>query len=282
MAGRWSESDWPAYVSVGERRKKAEKEIAALRKKGRTITPVVLEGSKITRTFWGKAWCDNLESYSDYANRLARGRSYVRNGSIMHLEVGSGKIEAMVRGTRTYTVTLAVTPLAPRRWSAVIDDCSGQVASLVELLEGKLSRGVMEVVTDVGRGIFPSPKEISLSCSCPDWATMCKHVAATLYGVGARLDDKPELLFLLRGVDPTQLVARSVGRAATKASASRRGRAIEEDALGAIFGIEIDAARAPVARKMPVTRRAPEATKKLTKVTKRTKTKTKTPALTRP
>ena len=151
---------------------------------------------------------------------------------------------------------LTVKALAARRWSAVIDDCAGQVTSLVELLEGKLSRGVMEVVTDAVRGIFPSPTEIALSCSCPDWATMCKHVAATMYGVGARLDRQPELLFLLRGVDPAQLIARSMGRAATKAS---RGRppAIDDDALASIFGIEIETpAPATKARKKP---RAPQA-----------------------
>ncbi|CAN5923244.1 hypothetical protein BH11MYX4_BH11MYX4_33870 [soil metagenome] len=259
MARRWGSSygsAWPVYVPVAERRKQAEKEAAALRKKGKTITPVTLDGKKIASTFWGKAWCDNLESYSDYANRLPRGRSYVRNGSIVHLGIADGTVEALVRGTTTYTVKLTVKALPARRWSAVIDDCSGQVTSLVELLEGKLSRGVMEVVTDAARGIFPSPTEIALSCSCPDWATMCKHVAATMYGVGARLDRQPELLFLLRGVDPAQLIARSVGRAATKAS---RGRApaIDEGALGSIFGIEIDEpAPATKARKKPPAARA--------------------------
>jgi uncharacterized Zn finger protein len=243
MARRWgrdtSYGAWPAYVPVTQRRAQAEKEIAALRKKGRTITPVLIEGRKITTTFWGKAWCDNLESYSDYENRLPRGRTYARNGSILHLEIAAGKIEALVRGTSTYTVTLTIQALTRPRWSTVVDECAGQVSSLVELLEGKLSRGVMEIVTDKTRGIFPRPQEIALSCSCPDWATMCKHVAATMYGVGARLDQKPELLFLLRGVDPGQLIARSVGRAATKASRSR-ARAVAENELGNIFGIELD------------------------------------------
>jgi uncharacterized Zn finger protein len=248
--GSWSsygESAWPAYVSVADRRKLAEKEAAALRKKGRAISPVTLVGRKITTTFWGKAWCDNLESYSDYANRLPRGRSYVRNGSIVHLEIGGAKIEALVRGTSMYTVKLVVKALARPRWRAVVDECSGQVTSLVELLGGKLSRGVMEIVTNKTRGIFPSPNEISLSCSCPDWATMCKHVAAAMYGVGARLDAQPDLLFRLRGVDPAQLIVKSVGRAAAKAArGSKPGLA--DDALGSIFGIEMDDG-APVAAK---------------------------------
>jgi uncharacterized Zn finger protein len=230
---------WPAYVPVADRRKAAEREADALRKKGRTITPIRLEGKKITRTFWGQAWCDNLESYSDYANRLPRGRTYVRSGAIVHLAIGDGKIDALVRGSSMYTVALTVRPLAKPRWRAVIDRCAGEVTSLVELLEGTLTRCVMEIVTEKTRGIFPSPQEISLSCSCPDWATMCKHVAAAMYGVGARLDEHPELLFRLRGVDPAQLIAKSVGRAAAKASRAG-GAAIEDSALGAIFGIEID------------------------------------------
>ncbi len=253
------ESAWPAYVPVAERRKQASKEAATLRKNGRKVTPVVIEGRKITTTFWGKAWCDNLESYSDYANRLPRGRSYVRSGAIVHLEIGDAKIEAIVRGSSTYTVKLVIKALGRARWDAVIDECSGQVTSLVELLGGKLSRGVMEIVTDRVRGIFPSPREIDLSCSCPDWATMCKHVAAAMYGVGARLDHKPELLFRLRGVDATQLIAKSVGRAATKA-ARPRPRALADDALADIFGIEMDAAPTrPVAPKAARVRKPPAA-----------------------
>jgi uncharacterized Zn finger protein len=231
-------SMWPAYVPVAKRRQHAEKDIAALRKKGRTIFPVVIEGRKITTTFWGKAWCDNLESYSDYENRLPRGRTYARNGSVVHLDITRGKVEALVRGTSMYTIELSVKALPKPRWQAVARDCSGQVTSLIELLQGKLSHGVMEIVTDKARGIFPSPTEISLSCSCPDWATMCKHVAAAMYGIGARLDARPELLFLLRGVDPAELIATSVGGAAAKARV--RDKTLAEGTLSGIFGIDVD------------------------------------------
>ncbi|MDB5216778.1 MAG: zinc finger domain protein [Myxococcaceae bacterium] len=251
--GRYG-SMWPAYVPVAERRQQADKDVAALRKKGRAISPVVIEGRKraIAMTFWGKAWCDHLESYSDYENRLPRGRTYVRNGSVVHLDITGGKVEALVRGSSMYTVKLEVKALASLRWKAVARECSGQVTSLVELLQGKLSHGVMEIVTDRARGIFPSPAEISLSCTCPDWATMCKHVAAAMYGVGARLDARPELLFLLRGVDPAELIAKSVGRAAAKASRGGH-RTLADDALGSIFGIDIDegAAATPRAKAPP-------------------------------
>ena len=246
---------WPAYVPVASRRKRANKEAAALKKSGRAVTPVTIEGRTISRTFWGKAWCTNLESYSDYATRLPRGRSYVRNGSVIHLEIGSGKIEAIVCGTDTYTVKLGIRKLASARWTKLVDACAGGVTSLVELLAGKLSQGVMEIVTHKERGLFPHPEEITLSCSCPDWATMCKHVAAAMYGVGARLDAQPELLFRLRGVDPAELLAKSVGRAAVTASRPRAA-SLADDALGDIFGIEMDAGPKAPAAAAPKKKRA--------------------------
>lgn len=235
---------WQPYVSVAERRKQAEQEVAKLRKKGRAVTPVTITGQRITTTFWGKAWCDNLESYSDYATRLPRGRSYVRNGSVVHLGLSAGKVDALVHGSSMYTVELEVKPIARARWSTVVDECSGQIASLVELLGGKLSKHVMQVVTSRDRGLFPSPEEISLDCSCPDFANMCKHVAAVMYGIGSRLDLQPELLFLLRNVDPKQLIAKSVDRAATKAKRPR-AQALPDHALAGIFGIELDDGPAP-------------------------------------
>ena len=197
---------FPAYVSVAERRRKAEREVAALRKKGKDVSPVVLEGNTIARTFWGKAWCKNLERYSDYKNRLPRGRSYVRNGCVVDLRIAEGEATALVRGTSLYTVRVAVGRVEEARWQAIVKECAGAVGSVIELLQGKLSRAVMEVISREGTGLFPAPKQIQFRCSCPDSASLCKHVAATLYGVGARLDTAPDLLFRLCGVDAEELL----------------------------------------------------------------------------
>src|SRR4051812_24365549 len=178
---------WAPYVPVAERRRKAEREMERLRKKGHPIAPVTIEGRTIARTFWGKAWCDNLESYSDYENRLPRGRTYVRNGSVVDLQIEPGKVRALVSGSEIYEVSIDIDPLPARQWAAIKSRCAGQIGSLVELLQGKLSKGVIEIVTDHDGGLFPRPREIHMSCSCPDWAGMCKHIAAVLYGVGARL-----------------------------------------------------------------------------------------------
>ena len=164
-------------------RRNAAKKMDALRKKGADIQPVVIEGRQIASSFWGEAWCDHLESFSDFENRLPRGRSYVRNGSVCHLAIDKGQIEAKVSGSELYTVKIAIKTLPDKRWKELKRRCTGQIGSLIELLQGNLSDQVMEVVTDRSNGLFPLPGEISLQCSCPDWATMCKHVAAVLYGV---------------------------------------------------------------------------------------------------
>lgn len=210
-----------------------------MRKAGRDIAPVRVTGRKITTTFWGDAWCKNLESYSDYASRLPRGRTYVRNGSVLDLQIQAGRVRALVSGTELYTINIAITALKRKQWQDVQGRCAGQIDSLIELLQGAISHKVMEIVTRKGQGLFPSPEEITLDCSCPDWATMCKHVAAALYGVGVRLDHEPELLFVLRGVDPTELVAAAVDHPA-QSGKPRRGRVLESDALSSVFGVDID------------------------------------------
>ncbi|HEY2516773.1 MAG TPA: hypothetical protein VGI39_38145 [Polyangiaceae bacterium] len=230
--------EYRPYVSVAERRQKGEREAARRLKKGEALAPVTIPGRKIASTFWGAAWCDHLESYSDFETRLPRGRSYVKNGSVIHLNVAAGKVSALVQGTELYEVTVTVAPLEKRRWTAVVEACAGQIDSLVELLQGKLSRGVMEVVTHRDKGLFPAPAQIEMKCTCPDWATMCKHVAAALYGVGARLDEKPELLFVLRDVDHLALIEKA--GAGTPRATSPAGKEIAEADLASIFGIEID------------------------------------------
>jgi len=232
---------WAPYVSVAERRQKAATKMDALRKKGIDIQPVTINGRKIASSFWGEAWCEHMESFSDFDNRLPRGRTYVRNGSVCHLAVAKGQIDAKVSGSELYNVKVSIKTLPGPKWSAIKGRCSGQIASLLELLQGKLSDHVMEVVTDRKEGLFPLPGEMSFQCSCPDSARMCKHVAAVLYGIGARLDDKPELLFTLRGVDHEELIEADAEKAVAAATSRGKSKRLAADELGAIFGIEIDA-----------------------------------------
>jgi len=234
---------FPEYVPVAERRARAQREAAKLAKKTkRVLAPIgPIESRTIVNTFWGKAWCKNLESYSDFASRLPRGRSYARNGSVVDLQIASGRITALVSGSELYETTVVIKPLEPRRWKEIATSCTGKIDSLVDLIKGNLSNAVMEVVTHRERGLFPTPKQIELDCSCPDWADMCKHVAAVLYGVGARLDNRPELLFTLRDVDHLELVGKAATGGALLGARSRGTRKVIQSAdLSAVFGIEMD------------------------------------------
>jgi uncharacterized Zn finger protein len=234
------------YVPVAQRRHQARRELERMRKNGLDVQPIVIAGRIIAKTFWGKAWCENLESYSDFENRLPRGRTYARNGSVVHLEIQPGRISARVSGSELYSVEITISSLPDPHWKCVKSQCAGQIGSLVELLQGRLSRSVMDVVTQRGGGLFPKPAEIKMKCSCPDWAGMCKHVAAVMYGVGARLDNKPELLFLLRKVDHLELIAGVVDSApVVGANKSRDKKTIAARDLADVFGIEMTEAEAP-------------------------------------
>jgi uncharacterized Zn finger protein len=249
------------------------KKIAKLRKKGQTISPVIIQGRTIAKTFWGKAWCDNLERYSDFANRLPRGRTYVRNGSVIDLQIAPGKIEALVSGSDIYTVAISVAQVTKARWKVICRDCAGAINSLVELLQGRFSRGVMERICRQRTGLFPSPDEIKLSCSCPDWAEMCKHVAAVLYGIGARLDEQPELLFRLNQVDENDLIAKAGTSLplANKGPAAAKVLAGGED-LSELFGLDIQQCKADDNKRSetPTARRSKAATAKASRLRPRT------------
>jgi uncharacterized Zn finger protein len=238
---------------VAQRRAKAARELAKLSKKtAHTASPVLLESRKIAATFWGKAWCDNLEAYSDYSNRLPRGRTYVRKGSVVDLQISRGKVTARVSGSSLYTIEIKIKPLAPDLWKSIQTECAGKIDSLIELLQGKLSSSVMQIVTRPERGLFPTPKEIELDCSCPDWADLCKHVAASLYGVGARLDQNPGLLFLLRGVDPSELISKaSAAEAVRQTTVTEGAPTLTDKELTDVFGIELAGPQAPAETPKP-------------------------------
>ncbi|MCP4284377.1 MAG: helix-turn-helix domain-containing protein [Gammaproteobacteria bacterium] len=255
---------WAPYVSVAKRRARAAKEMEKLTRKGMKIEPIEVQGRKIARTFWGEAWCSHLEKFSDYENRLPRGRTYVRNGSVCHLAISKGKIEAIVSGSELYSISISITPLSTAKWKNVRKQCAGQIGSMLELLQGRFSDNVMQIVTDQHKGLFPSPKEIKLACNCPDWAEMCKHIAAVLYGVGARLDQKPELLFLLRNVDHEELIAAELDIQSATTGKGKRRRLAGAD-LADVFGVEMEAPVAPRRKKSVAGRKAITSKKRVKK-----------------
>lgn len=237
-------NSYPPYVSVAERRRETQAAARRLAKKGRVLAPVNLTGKGIATTFWGKAWCDNLAAYSDFANRLPRGRTYLRNGAIIDLKITAGQVDALVQGRELYQVAITFKRLAAKRWQTFKKHTGGKLINLLDLLQGRLSQDILAAITARDSGLFPAPKEIKLGCSCPDWAEMCKHVAAVLYGVGARLDQEPGLFFILRGVDMQELVSAASASAvsAPMAGGSAAGKGITDDDLSEIFGVEIESA----------------------------------------
>jgi uncharacterized Zn finger protein len=236
---------WQEYVPVAVRRRRAEQKLKKLAKKGQPVSPVKIEGRTIATSFWGKSWCSNLERYSDYENRLPRGRSYVRNGSVVDLRISKGEIKAYVSGSSLYSVTIGISPVTTKRWQSICKDCAGSIDSLIELLQGRFAKAVMDRVCREGDGLFPAPNEIKLTCSCPDWADMCKHVAAALYGVGARLDREPRLLFVLRGVDENDLLARAGSDLPMASATPASAQVLAEDDVAALFGLEMADAASP-------------------------------------
>ena len=275
------------YVPVAERRRKAAAAAKKLgSKRGRALAPVNLATKKIATTFWGKAWCDNLEAYSDYENRLPRGRSYVRNGSVIDLRLDAGKVSALVQGSSLYKIEVGIAALPRKEWESFTSRCAGRVTNLLDLLQGRLSKEILQEIATPGTGLFPAPKEIKLSCSCPDWADMCKHVAAVLYGVGARLDDTPELFFTLRGVDVQDLITSASATATSSlAGAPGAGTGLADADLSALFGVEIEspnAAPAPApakaTTKSPAPRKRQPVAKRKTVVKKKSARKPRPPS----
>lgn len=230
---------WRPYVSQAQRRWQAARATQKLRKTGHAVSPIEIDGRRIATTFWGTAWCDNLERYSDFENRLPRGRTYVRNGSVIDLQIAAGEVRALVSGSEIYNVTIKVRSVAGTRWKTICGRCAGGIDSLVELLQGRFSNAVMEHLCKQGTGLFPTPKEIEFSCSCPDWASMCKHVAAVLYGIGARLDHQPELLFRLRQVDERELLAHAGKGLPLSTKTPAASKVLQDEQLGEVFGVDL-------------------------------------------
>lgn len=236
---------FPKYVTVGERKRKSENKLKKLMKKNPGMKPVKIAGHAIATTWWGKAWNTNLERYADYANRIGRGRSYVRHSAVLDLKIKPGQVTALVQGSRSkpYAVTVKIKKIARPNWRNIKTACEGKFNSLKKLLSGKFPRALGELFTQKGKGLFPTPAEIEFSCSCPDWASMCKHVAATLYGIGARLDEDPGLFFKLRNVKVEDLVSEAVAETSKyilQKADRKTARVMESADLSEVFGIDMD------------------------------------------
>lgn len=230
---------WYQYDDRRETKADVQRDIERRKERGEEFEQLALtaKGANIASTFWGRAWCRQLQTYQDYESRLPRGRSYLREGNVYNLTIEPGLITAIVAGSALYDVSVRIAALPKSDWEVLKEDCAGQVGSLLDLLAGRLGDNVLQTVTDPDRGLFPKSSDLRFSCTCPDWADMCKHVSAVLYGVGAKLDTAPDLFFVLRSVDPTELLSGTTQE--TLGTIDSTDAALVGEDLSALFGIEL-------------------------------------------
>lgn len=155
-------------------------------------------------------WVEALERMSlGYSNRLARGRTYARAGRTHDLTVKAGEVTAKVTGSRAtpYKVRIALGKLPESKWTKAIAAMAGKAQFAAELLAGQMPQEIDAAFKEAGASVFPAKEaDLQTSCSCPDWANPCKHVAATHYVLGEALDRDPFLLFELRGRTKDQVL----------------------------------------------------------------------------
>ena len=207
--------------------------------------PISIEGRTISSSWWGKAWCDNIDIYADFDNRLPRGRSYVRSGCVVDLKIEYGVIRALVVGSRPkpYRVQIDIKPFSDNEVKAFEDKCRNNFESVEDFINGRFPDSFKEYFTSSSLNLFPKVKEMKFSCSCPDWAVLCKHVAAVLYGIGRKLDDDPMLLLRLRGIDTASFSEKIVNREAEKLALSSSislppGRAMDMEEASLLFSVD--------------------------------------------
>lgn len=241
MGRYWDTSENYSQPDTGKLQGNAKATVKREKAKGKTLNPIVIQGRKIVNSWWGQAWCDNLERYADFESRLERGKRYVRTGAVVDLEIQKGKVVARVQGRRKapYKVEIRISPLSEQRCQFAIKQCARKIENLELLLQGNFPEELKELFQGE-EGLFPAPKEISFRCSCPDWALMCKHVAAVLYGIGARFDENPLLFFELRGIDVERFIDVTLGsrvEAMLKNADCVSERIIQSDHWEELFGV---------------------------------------------
>lgn len=241
MSKYWNDKTSYSQPAVSKLKKNAGESKKKEKAKGKVLEPITVSGREVVKSWWGKAWCDNLEQYADYDSRLSRGKRYIRSGAVIDLKIQKGKILARVQGRRKapYKVEIRISPLSEERCQKIINRCSTKIENLESLLKGDFPKELKELFMDTD-GLFPAPCEIGFSCSCPDWALMCKHVAAALYGVGVRLDENPLLFFQLRGIDVERFIDVTLANKVESmlANANKPSqRIVTEESWRGLFGV---------------------------------------------
>ena len=242
MSKYWDTGTVYSQPTVAELEARAKQSSEKAAKKKLIYEPIKpFTRRQICTSWWGKAWCENLERYADFESRLDRGKRYVKNGTVLDLKIKKGRVEAKVQGTRKtpYKVEIRISPLSEEKCGEIIEQCGRRIENMESLIKGEFPLDLKELFL-AKDGLFPKPKEISFNCSCPDWALMCKHVAAAMYGIGVRLDENPFYFFELRGIDADKFIGVALESKVESmlANADRDSERIIRDAdLTGLFGV---------------------------------------------
>lgn len=201
-----------------------------LLQEGRQLHPVQGSSRNLASHFWGRAWMKHLALCEAGGLCLAPGRTLLRHGCVLDLQLAPGRVEALVSAQELVEVQIDIAPLEDERLEALKEACSGRIDSLVSLLEGCTDEAVLQRLCDPETGLLPEPHDWHMNCTCPDWAEPCPHAAAALYATGTLIDVEPTLLFQLRQVEASSLIE------APKVEAE----VFDTSALGSMFGIDLD------------------------------------------
>jgi uncharacterized Zn finger protein len=164
--------------------------------------------SQPNREWWAQRWIDVLESFG-WVRRLARARTYAREGNVLSIDFKGSKVAARVQGTAPdpYKVSLSLDPFEDDQWGYVIESMAQRAIFSAKLLAGEMPQNIEEVFTANGLSLFPFTKfDIHSKCSCPDPANPCKHIGAVYYLLGDRFSEDPFVLFQLRGRTKEQII----------------------------------------------------------------------------
>ncbi len=225
----WQEDERP--LRAAELETLAAARLAELQAAGEELHPVVSRSRALVSHFWGKAWMRHLAACEAGGLCLAPGRTLLRHGCVLDVQLAPGLIRARVSTQRLEEVELHLAPLDEERQAELVQLCQGRIDSLVSLMEGRVDETVLAPLCDPQLGLLPEPADWRMHCSCADWAEPCPHAAAAIYAAGVLIDADPSLLFTLRSLDPATLLRPTAQAEASDFAAGD---------LGKLFGIELD------------------------------------------
>ena len=209
---------------------------------------VKIDGKVISSSWWGQMWCRNIENYSNIRNRLERGRTYIRQNTVKSLSISNNCAESQVQGhsKEPYRVIINIKTIEKSKYDNILNKCENSVDNLESLMTGSFPKEYQQFFTDEEYGLFPKSNEIDYNCTCLDYEKnmhMCKHIAATMYAIGNKLDNDPLIFFKLRGIDISEFSNKILKKETEFVWNNINGesnRKINSNDISFLFGVDCD------------------------------------------